>query len=80
MQQNNINTDWLKIPKERRSEILNQASNRAGLPVVAIEKDWWGDIGIKGIIFIRIFITYRFQGRHFIEQSLEFNRTVFGGY
>ncbi len=35
-----MNTDWLKISKERRIEILNQASNNTGLPAIAIEKDW----------------------------------------
>ncbi|HMK19595.1 MAG TPA: nucleotidyl transferase AbiEii/AbiGii toxin family protein [Chitinophagaceae bacterium] len=36
-----MNTEWLKISKDRRIEILNQASNTTGLPAIAIEKDWW---------------------------------------
>lgn len=36
-----MNTEWLKITKERKIDILNQASNRTGLPAIAIEKDWW---------------------------------------
>jgi hypothetical protein len=36
-----MNTTWLSLSKERRIEILNQATERTGLPSVAIEKDWW---------------------------------------
>lgn len=36
-----MNTTWLTLPKERRIDILNQAAKFTGLPVVAIEKDWW---------------------------------------
>jgi len=36
-----MNTTWLTLSKERRIEILNQATELTGLPAVAIEKDWW---------------------------------------
>lgn len=36
-----MNTHWLKLSKERRIEILNQATELTGLPAAAIEKDWW---------------------------------------
>ena len=36
-----MNTNWLKLSKERRIEILNQATELTGLPAIAIEKDWW---------------------------------------
>lgn len=36
-----MNTTWLSLSKERRIEILNKATERTGLPSVAIEKDWW---------------------------------------
>lgn len=36
-----MNTTWLTLPKERRIDILNQATEFTGLPVEAIEKDWW---------------------------------------
>ncbi len=36
-----MNTKWLTLSKERRIEILNQATELTGLPSVAIEKDWW---------------------------------------
>lgn len=36
-----MNTNWLALSKERRIEILNQATQLTGLPAIAIEKDWW---------------------------------------
>lgn len=36
-----MNIEWLKLSKERKIEILNQVSNRTGLPPIAVEKDWW---------------------------------------
>jgi len=36
-----MNTTWLTLSKERRIEILNQATELTGLPAIAIEKDWW---------------------------------------
>ena len=36
-----MNTTWLTLSKERRIEILNQATDLTGLPGIAIEKDWW---------------------------------------
>lgn len=36
-----MNTNWLKLSKNRRIEILNQATELTGLPSIAIEKDWW---------------------------------------
>jgi len=32
-----MNTNWLTLSKERRIEILNQATELNGLPLVAIE-------------------------------------------
>ncbi len=36
-----MNITWLTLPKARRVEILNQATELTGLPAVAVEKDWW---------------------------------------
>ena len=36
-----MKTNWLTLSKERRIEILNQATELTGLPAIAIEKDWW---------------------------------------
>ncbi len=42
-----MNTNWLTLSKERRIEILNQATELTGLPSVAIEKDWWVTLALK---------------------------------
>jgi hypothetical protein len=62
VQQNNMNTDWLKIPKERRIEILNQASNNTGLPAIAIEKDWWVTLAIKASFGLKYSASIVFKG------------------
>lgn len=36
-----MNTKWLELSKQRKIDILNQVSNRNGLPPIAVEKDWW---------------------------------------
>lgn len=36
-----MNIAWLTLSKERRIEVLNQATELTGLPAIAIEKDWW---------------------------------------
>ncbi|MCH8485853.1 MAG: nucleotidyl transferase AbiEii/AbiGii toxin family protein [Candidatus Cyclonatronum sp.] len=42
-----MNTSWLSLPKQRRVEILNQVTERTGLPAAAIEKDWWVTLCLK---------------------------------
>ena len=42
-----MNANWLTQPKERRVEILNQATEITGLPATAIEKDWWVTVCLK---------------------------------
>nr|MBA3987363.1 nucleotidyl transferase AbiEii/AbiGii toxin family protein [Flavobacteriales bacterium] len=42
-----MNTNWLTISKERRIEILNQATELTGLPSVAIEKDYWVTLALN---------------------------------
>lgn len=36
-----MNTKLLELSKQRKIEILNQGSNKTGLPPIAVEKDWW---------------------------------------
>lgn len=43
-----MNTTWLALTKERRIDILNQATEFTGLPVEAIEKDWWVTLALNG--------------------------------
>lgn len=35
-----MNTNWLKLSKKRKIEVLNQVTELTGLPAIAIEKDW----------------------------------------
>lgn len=42
-----MNTNWLTLNKERRIEILNQATELTGLPSLAIEKDWWVTLALN---------------------------------
>jgi predicted nucleotidyltransferase component of viral defense system len=42
-----MNSNWLTLSKERRIEILNQATELTGLPSVAIEKDWWVTLALN---------------------------------
>jgi predicted nucleotidyltransferase component of viral defense system len=42
-----MNTNWLTLSKEKRIEILNQATELTGLPAVAIEKDWWVTLSLN---------------------------------
>ena len=42
-----MNSNWLTLSKERRIEILNQATALTGLPSVAIEKDWWVTLALS---------------------------------
>lgn len=42
-----MNTTWLTLPIERRIDILNQATEFTGLPVEAIEKDWWVTLALN---------------------------------
>lgn len=42
-----MNTNWLKLSKEKKIEILNQATELTGLPSIAIEKDWWVTLALN---------------------------------
>lgn len=57
-----MHTDWLKISKERRIEILNQASNTTGLPAIAIEKDWWVTLALKASFALKYSTSIVFKG------------------
>lgn len=41
--------EWLKLTDERKRLILNQANAATGLPVHAIEKDWWVTLTLQAI-------------------------------
>lgn len=46
-----MNTNWLTLSRERRVEILNQATELTGLPAIAIEKDWWVSFCLNASFF-----------------------------
>lgn len=85
-----MNTNWLIVEKERRIEILNQATELTGLPIVAIEKDWWVTLVLnasfslpysKNIVFKGG--TSLSKGWNLIERfsediDLAIDRTIFG--
>src|SRR5690348_1364504 len=41
--------EWLKLTDERKRQILNQQNEATGLPVHAIEKDWWVTLALRAI-------------------------------
>jgi len=53
---------WLKLSKKRRIEILEQVNNRLGLPVQAIEKDWWVTMVLKAVFSSRFSEHFVFKG------------------
>lgn len=48
-----MNLQWLSLTKERRIELLNQATEATGLPAVAIEKDWWVTVCLNAVFQLR---------------------------
>ena len=53
---------WLKLSKKRRIEILEQVNNRLGLPVQAVEKDWWVTMVLKAVFSSRFAEHFVFKG------------------
>lgn len=54
--------EWLKLSKKRRIEILEQVNNQLGLPVQAVEKDWWVTMVLKAIFSSRFAEHFVFKG------------------
>ena len=54
--------EWLKLSKKRRIEILEQVNNRLGLPVQAIEKDWWVTMVLKAVFSSKFAEHFVFKG------------------
>jgi hypothetical protein len=57
-----MNTNWLTLSKERRVEILNQATELTGLPAVAIEKDWWVTLALNASFSLKYSNYIVFKG------------------
>ena len=53
---------WLKLSKKRRIEILEQVNNRLGLPIQAVEKDWWVTMVLKAVFSSRFAQYLVFKG------------------
>ena len=57
-----MNTTWLTLSKERRMELLNQATELTGLPEIAIEKDWWVTLALKASFDLKYSPSIVFKG------------------
>jgi predicted nucleotidyltransferase component of viral defense system len=57
-----MNSNWLTLTKERRIEILNQATELTGLPSVAIEKDWWVTAALNACFSLSYSDNFVFKG------------------
>lgn len=57
-----MNSNWLTLSKERRIEILNQATELTGLPSVAIEKDWWVTLALNASFSLQYSKNIVFKG------------------
>ena len=53
---------WLKLSKKRRIEILEQVNNRLGLPIQAVEKDWWVTMVLKAVFSSSFAEHFVFKG------------------
>ena len=54
--------EWLKLSKKRRVEILEQVNNRLGLPIQAVEKDWWVTMVLKAVFSSSFAEHFVFKG------------------
>lgn len=54
--------EWFSLSEERRREIFNQTSQRAGLPPASIEKDWWVTMVLKTVFELDISEHLVFKG------------------
>lgn len=64
-----MNTNWLTLSKERRIEILNQATELTGLPSVAIEKDWWVTLALNASFSLPYSKSIVFKGGTSLSKS-----------
>jgi len=54
--------EWLKLPKTKRGEILNRVAELTGLPIQAIEKDWWVTLTLHAIFSLPYSGSIVFKG------------------
>lgn len=53
---------WFSQSEERRKEIFSQTSQKAGLPISSIEKDWWVTMVLKTVFELDISNQLVFKG------------------
>lgn len=54
--------NFLVLPEQRRKDIFNQVSALSGLPVNAVEKDWWVTLTLKAIFDLPFSKNIVFKG------------------
>jgi hypothetical protein len=64
-----MNTNWLTLSKEKRIIILNQVTELTGLPLNAIEKDWWVTLALHGIFSLKYSKNIVFKGGTSLSKS-----------
>ena len=42
-------SNWLQLTKEQRLDTIYEVSRQSGLPIQAIEKDWWVTLALKAV-------------------------------
>jgi hypothetical protein len=65
-----MNTTWLTLPHERRIDLLNQATAFTGLPVIAIEKDWWVTLALHASFSLPCSENIIFKGGTSLSKAL----------
>lgn len=63
--------EWLKLTDERKRQILNQANEATGLPVHAIEKDWWVTLALQAIFSTKWKENLVFKGGTSLSKAWE---------
>ena len=54
--------DWFSLSEDRRKEIFTQTSQREGLPISPVEKDWWVTMIIKAVFELEFSDNFAFKG------------------
>lgn len=53
---------WIEVSQKRRLQLLEEASNRSGLPIKSIEKDWWVTIALRAVFITPWAANILFKG------------------
>jgi hypothetical protein len=69
--------EWLQLTDGQKKSVLDEVSNTTGLPVSAIEKDWWVTLTLQACFLSPYKDNLVFKGGDIIKQGLAIDRTVF---